>query len=1266
MSQPIRQSNLFSAEDFTKIFSSFKHVNFTAYDYDSIRAALVEYVRQQFPEDFNDYIESSEFIAIIELLAYLGTSLAFRTELNSRENFLDTAERRESIIRLARMLSYSPRRNIPLRGQFKIYGVQTNETVKDSLGRNLKDTTVFWNDANNADSFEQFITVLNASFIQNNTFGRPYKSGTIGDVATDLYQLNNAGLSNIVYPVALQLPDGRVNIDVVNPDFIDGETFEERAPAAANAMHLIYRNDGNGLDSTDTGFFLHFRQGTLGREDFRFDVPIENRVIDINHVNINELDVVVEEIDTDGNVIDLWTKVPNVSGSNIFFNDLALDVRKIYSVITGTNDTIQIKFADGNFGEIPRGLFRVWYRTSAGSFLTLRPENANNLQLTIPYVGRDSKKYSLVLFFGLAKTVNNAAPAETDEDIKARAPQVFYTQNRMVNSEDYNVFPLNRGNEIEKVRAINRTHAGHSRFIDINDPTGSNQNVILFAEDGVLYKEDEPERLEVDMTNIVDFEEFVEDVIEPLLENQRLNNWFYDVYLTDFNRQNPDELDFTDFDIRWKTLPERAKNDTGFFLADGTTIPQDAEDYLDDGLALSSDSFRYIAPGAFIRFSNPDNPQEIVTTSVKGVANTGLPASSSITSIGPVELSREIHDLWQLVDALPAFRIELTSDEIDDIVAQIELQNDFALGYNATEDRWYVIPAGSYNLTDEFDLDSAETINDTSWILHADYLSPAVSGSVAKYVFTTRGTRYIFGSDKEVRFFYSPEQRVIDIETGLSLQDEIVILDINECNETEEWDYDATGLTWDLDAMAIPAASLYIPLKYRDLSVDDFVVQHLDADDVSYGTAHYTYSLGRLVISGSYTPVAGDRFVISYRNTVKLDRDVIWNIDRSVILEDGHLDQTKVEIKPYDYNEDGVPDAPLSFYDIVDVNVDRVFFETYTDFDGYQYTRPWKTVYVEVELDSVIDENTLTVDGTLISETGIYLFNTQDELDYFIETVEDVVVTEEQTALALELKDKIAFVRSTSTFYIIPLIRDASSLLSGEENMDYFVETTEYSVAIGKSFTLNEDEDFEPFWFKWKHYAPRDNRIDPSISNIIDMFVLTKTYNNDILLWKDAGKEIGEIPEYPTTEELRVQFGELNQYKMISDEIVFKSAEFKVLFGKQAAPELRAKFKVVKIPSISISDNEIKSRVIQAIDEFFNIQNWDFGESFFYTELSAYIHRRMASSISSIVIVPTKEESQFGNLFQIKGEPNELFLSTATVADVEIVQNLTDVNLRTK
>ena len=89
-----RQSVLFGVQDWKAIYQTFSQADFRSYDYETLRKSFIDYLRQAYPETFNDYIESSEFIAIMDVIAFMGQGLAFRSDLNARENFIDTAERR--------------------------------------------------------------------------------------------------------------------------------------------------------------------------------------------------------------------------------------------------------------------------------------------------------------------------------------------------------------------------------------------------------------------------------------------------------------------------------------------------------------------------------------------------------------------------------------------------------------------------------------------------------------------------------------------------------------------------------------------------------------------------------------------------------------------------------------------------------------------------------------------------------------------------------------------------------------------------------------------------------------------------------------------------------------------------------------------------------------------------------------------------------------------------------------------------------------------
>ena len=151
----------------------------------------------------------------------------------------------------------------------------------------------------------------------------------------------------------------------------------------------------------------------------------------------------------------------------------------------------------------------------------------------------------------------------------------------------------------------------------------------------------------------------------------------------------------------------------------------------------------------------------------------------------------------------------------------------------------------------------------------------------------------------------------------------------------------------------------------------------------------------------------------------------------------------------------------------------------------------------------------------------------------------------------------------------------------------------------------------------------------------------------------------GTKPTESTADQLRISYsGSLNPIKSLSDQIIYHSVKYKILFGTNSDEELQATFKVVKNTKTNITDAVIKTRVIQAINEFFALDNWDFGDTFYFTELAAYIHNQMAPDLLTAVIVPNQSGQSFGSLFQINSAADEIFISGATVSDVSIITAL--------
>jgi hypothetical protein len=107
----------------------------------------------------------------------------------------------------------------------------------------------------------------------------------------------------------------------------------------------------------------------------------------------------------------------------------------------------------------------------------------------------------------------------------------------------------------------------------------------------------------------------------------------------------------------------------------------------------------------------------------------------------------------------------------------------------------------------------------------------------------------------------------------------------------------------------------------------------------------------------------------------------------------------------------------------------------------------------------------------------------------------------------------------------------------------------------------------------------------------------------------------------------------------------------------------RIVFKVVKKSGTLFTDSEIKSAVSAAVNEYFKIENWDFGDTFYFSELAAHIHKSVPDYISSVVITPKYSGNQFTNLLSISSDQNEIFMSVTTSADVKIIERITDTEL---
>ncbi len=449
MATSSKQTQLFGVNDWKTIYQTFRQADFRSYDYETLRKSFIDYLRTYYPETYNDYTESSEFIALLDVMAFMGQGLAFRNDLNARENFIDTAERRDSVIKLANLVSYTPKRNLCAEGYLKVSSISTTQNITDLNGQNLSNLPILWNDPANPNWLEQFNTIVNATLVNSQKVGRPSNVSDILGVTTSEYSIAIPQGSLAIAPFNATVDNILMGFELVSVTSVDSPTVYEIPPSPNGRFNMVYRNDKLGFGSPNTGFFFYFKQGTLQTFDFTLQEQISNQNVPIGDIEgVNNTDTWLFQLNDNNNDRVEWKKVESVY-ADAYLQTESSD-RTIFSVDSRFNDQVTYVFGDGVFSKIPVGTFRAYVRAGNALTYTIDSIEMQGLTVAISYISRLGRQETLTLGLTLTEPVSNAQARESLTSIKQRAPTRYYAQNRMVNGEDYNNFPYTQYSSIIK------------------------------------------------------------------------------------------------------------------------------------------------------------------------------------------------------------------------------------------------------------------------------------------------------------------------------------------------------------------------------------------------------------------------------------------------------------------------------------------------------------------------------------------------------------------------------------------------------------------------------------------------------------------------------------------------------------------------------------------------------------------------------------------------------------------------------------------------
>jgi hypothetical protein len=1129
MAKTTRQTAIFGVEDWKRLYQTFREADFQSYDFETLRKSFIDYLRNYYPETFNDFVESSEYIAMLDVIAFMGQSLAFRNDLNARENFLDTAERRDSVVRLANLVSYTPKRNSPGSGFLKVNSINTTENITDFNGIQLANLTINWNDPSNTDWFEQFTLILNSALVSSQKYGRPANTQTILGIATDEYTINMPTGFLPVVPYSKVVDGTNMAFEAVSATSL-GETYVyEPAPRPDGAMNVLYRNDQKGFGSQDTGFFFLFKQGVLQDQNFNIAENVPNRTVNINIEGVNQNDHWLYQIDSNNAIKTQWEFVENIFAGAV--EQTAPDQRQLYSITSRSNDQITLTFGDGVFSEIPVGQFRTYVRASNGLEYIINEEEMQSVVISLQYVSRIGRTETIKFTCGITTPITNSENRETINEIKQRAPARFYTQNRMVNGEDYNNFPFTTFNSIIKSKAIARSSIGSSRYIDLGDVTSKYSSTNIFASDGMLYRENNLPSFNFEWITRNDINDVITGSVEPLTAARGMLQFYY----ANFARPN-----LTSLNAGWQQSTTLTNQTSGYFYQGTNASPLPIGEY-------ANNNAQYIERNSLVKFvpttgfyfdennrliagtpTAASDKMEIWATvlsveldgTAQGVGN--LPNGN-----GPVVLNNFVPTGALASLVIPRFINDLPTTLESSMITQIELYRDFGIGYNNLTNTWYIITSTNLSASNTFSLTNAQDATgmnlDASWLVKF-----TTDGST--YTVTSRSLDYKFASVTQTRFTFDGDGKVYDSKTGSVISDFNRVLKTNSKPDTN-------------------------------------------------------------------TSFPGD---------------ITMDIIGQTVESDGYKNDYEVTVSFTDSDADGVADNPDFFDEIVAPSVNAsqklVFFQLTMDFDNLERYLPCvagtiNTTYATLAAIELVKNE--FADGQLFYATSEYKF----------------------------YKLSITTANGISTRTIV-------------EQVGYLAKTGRGSLA-----------------FQYRHNSPLTNVIDPGITNIIDVYLVTQGYYTSYQNYITDTTGTVKAPQQPTIDDLTVAYSTLDNYKMVSDNMILNSVTFKPLFGAKSSANLRARIKVVKALNTNASNSEIKTSVVREINNFFTIDKWDFGDTFYFSELSAYLHRQLGTIISSVVLVPLDTTKSFGDLYEVRSQPNEIFVSSAVVSDIEVIGALTQTNI---
>lgn len=302
---PLSQSSLIKNE-------KIPNLNYTNQDFWSLKNKLVDFINERFgengnliPNTFNDLVEGSIAIMLIENWAFLADTLSFKIDQMVNEMFIDTVTEPDNAFRLCQLVGFKPTPPIPARTMWTatLNSVLSSDIVLAApiaLDISSPDgpmvIELFPADSNNNPIFDQDIIIPAGSFVNSSIIGLEGKTildDYVGNGET--LQSYSTRYQSVIYDSVTVRVDGvlwervdyfsdsqprkeyRVEIDSNYRAYIMfGNNRAGLSPSNGSRIDIAYRIGGGVKGNIVTGFVEAQKQAEVSGTEFNVPVFLRN------------------------------------------------------------------------------------------------------------------------------------------------------------------------------------------------------------------------------------------------------------------------------------------------------------------------------------------------------------------------------------------------------------------------------------------------------------------------------------------------------------------------------------------------------------------------------------------------------------------------------------------------------------------------------------------------------------------------------------------------------------------------------------------------------------------------------------------------------------------------------------------------------------------------------------------------------------------------------------------------------------------------------